>query len=69
MQFATHVNYTPPSDEARTLLVSNPLNWDRTDVVQEYMEFGGDNVTGIRITDGQGNEMPCQVIKAPERRR
>ena len=58
------MNYTPPSDEARTLLVSNSLNWDRTDVVQDYMEFGGDNVTGIRITDGQGNEMPCQVIKA-----
>ena len=36
-QFATHVNYTPPSDEACTLLVSNPLNWDRTDVVQDYM--------------------------------
>ncbi len=63
-QFATHVNYAPPSDEASTLLVSNPLNWDRTDVVQDYMEFGGDNVTGIRITDGQGNEMPCQVIKS-----
>ena len=64
VQFATHVNYTPPSAEARTLLVSNTLNWDRTDVVEDYMEFAGDNVTGIRITDGQGNEMPCQVIKA-----
>ena len=63
-QFATHVNYAPPSDEARTLLVSNPLNWDRSEVVVDYMEFDGDNVTGIRITDGQGNEMPCQVIEA-----
>ena len=62
-QLATHVNYTPPSDEACTLLVSNPLNWDRSDVVEDYMEFPGDNVSGIRITDGQGNEMPCQVIK------
>ena len=63
-QFATHVNYAPPSDAARTLLVSNPLNWDRSDVVVDYMEFGGDNVTGVRVTDGQGNEMPCQVIEA-----
>ncbi len=63
-QFATHVAYTPPSPRAGALLVSNPLNWDRTDVVRDYMEFGGDNVTGIRITDGQGNEMPCQVVSA-----
>ena len=48
--------------------MSNPLNWDRSEVVVDYMEFDGDNVTGIRITDGQGNEMPCQVIRGAKRR-
>ncbi|MDE2929537.1 MAG: glycosyl hydrolase-related protein [Chloroflexota bacterium] len=67
-QFATHVNYAPPSKEARTLLVSNLLNWDRSEVVEDYMEFPGDDVAGIRITDGQGNEMPCQVIKTQNAR-
>ncbi|HEX8117527.1 MAG TPA: glycoside hydrolase family 38 C-terminal domain-containing protein, partial [Pyrinomonadaceae bacterium] len=49
------------------VVVYNPLNVEREDVVEAEVTFPGDVPEAVRVTDPQGREVPAQVVGASER--
>ncbi len=43
------------------VLVFNPLGWKRSDLATIDLGFGEGGVTGVKITDSDGQTIPCQI--------
>jgi len=63
LSIITHIRY---EREAMPLVVFNPLSWERSDVVETYVEFVQTGVQGLRIEDAAGREYPAQVLRREE---
>ncbi len=50
-----------PGRAAIAILVFNPVNWRRTDILRVAMEFGGRKWRGFRVVDERGEEVPCEL--------
>jgi alpha-mannosidase len=46
------------------VLVFNPLGWRRTDAAFVDLEFGEGNVTGVSVTDAEGQTVPSQIVES-----
>jgi alpha-mannosidase len=46
------------------VLVFNPLGWKRTDAATVDLGFGEGGVTGVTITDHEGQPVPAQVVES-----
>jgi alpha-mannosidase len=44
------------------VVVFNPLGWKRTDAASVDLGFGEGNVTGVAVTDAEGQTVPSQVV-------
>jgi alpha-mannosidase len=59
----TIANEIDTRGEGLPLVVFNPLFWDRTDAVETEVGFPEDmNVSGLKVLDDKGREVPCQVL-------
>jgi alpha-mannosidase len=48
--------------EGFPILIFNPCSWPRTDIVEASAEFDTLEDCGVVVRDGEGYEIPCQVI-------
>lgn len=48
--------------EGFPITLFNPCSWPRTDVIEAKAEFRTPEMKGVRIIDGDGTEIPCQVL-------
>ncbi len=46
------------------VVVFNPLGWKRTDAATVDLGFGEGGVTGVKITDPEGQTVPSQVVES-----
>lgn len=51
------------SQKGEPLVVFNPLNWRRDDVIQVYMKFPNEQIRGITVEDQEGRKLPVQILK------
>jgi alpha-mannosidase len=45
------------------VLVFNPLGWKRTDAATVDLGFGEGGVTGVKVTDPEGQTVPAQIVE------
>lgn len=45
------------------IVVYNPLNWDRSEVILCHMKFPGEDIRGVIVKDKNGEDMPVQIVK------
>jgi alpha-mannosidase len=50
--------------EGAPVLVFNPLGWKRSDAASVDLGFGEGGVSGIKITDHEGQPVPTQVVES-----
>ena len=48
--------------DGSALVVFNSLGWQRTDVCRARIELRGSLSAGFRLTDDDGDEVPCQLV-------
>jgi len=53
-----------PEGAAIAIVVFNPVNWRRTDVVHAKVVFGSRRWRGFRVVDGDGKDVPCELEEA-----
>jgi alpha-mannosidase len=59
ISITTHIAYKRPETP---LVVFNPLSWNRTDVVETYLEFWPKPVQSMSLRDAAGREVPVQIL-------
>ncbi len=53
-----------PAARGRRCMVFNPLGWKRTDAATVDLGFGEGGVTGVKITDPEGQTVPSQIVES-----
>ncbi|MBM4084594.1 MAG: hypothetical protein FJ272_07370, partial [Planctomycetes bacterium] len=59
VSITTHIAYQRPETP---VVVFNPLSWERTDMVETYLEFWPKPVGGMALRDSAGRDVPVQIL-------
>ena len=63
MAISVNILYKSQPDDSYPIVVFNSLSWDRTDVVETYVELPMVGINSLILTDSQGNTIPCQIVR------
>ena len=67
MSFTVNIAYRSLKDGVYPITVFNGLSWDRTDVVETYIEIPMTGVRGLHMFDCDGKPVASQIVRGDER--
>ena len=68
MKLTVHINFKSLEDGVYPITVFNSLSWNRSDVVETYIEVPMTNVKGLNMVSSGGKTIPTQITRTEERR-
>ncbi len=66
MTISVNIHYKSQPEDSYPIVVFNSLSWDRTDVVETYVEIPMSGVKGLILTDSHGYSVPCQIVRTED---
>ena len=68
MTFMTHIRFRSLSKGVYPVTAFNSLSWDRSDVVETYIEVPMTGVKSLDVVNSKGEAAPSQIVSTDERR-
>jgi alpha-mannosidase len=66
MSVTVNIDYRHQPKESYPVVVFNSLSWNRSDVVETYVELPMAGVESLVLTDSRGIQVPCQILKTDD---